>query len=275
MSILESFVVVAPLIKSLTTADLAISVADTECYLFYEKGKDLDHRIVPGQAIKKGSLVDQAMREGVRKAARVGPELYGFPYLGVAIPIREHDVIVGAVAFMENVERGEALVRIAGELWAAMQHITVTAEKIAGVAADLNGIGKRLHGLTRESAANIVETDVILQFIKSVADQSNLLGLNAAIEAARAGEQGRGFSVVATEIRKLAKSSSQSVAKIEDIVKGIRSSSEEIMQDSKLIDVITKQQSEALDEVVAAVQEITSSLAELKNLAAKLTMEHA
>ncbi len=272
MNILEAFVAVAPHIKHLLVSDMAITIVDCERYVHYEKGKNLDHKIVPGQEFKKGTLVDLAMREGARKAARVGPELFGFPYVGIAIPLLEGDEIIGAVAFAENVERQESLARVANELWNGMQHITSTTEKIAGVAAELNGIGQRLHGLTEESASNIGETDTILQFIKSVADQSNLLGLNAAIEAARAGEQGRGFGVLAAEIRKLAKSSSQSVTKIEDIVKGIRSSSDEIMRDARLIDTVTKQQSESLDEVVAAVQEIASSLEELKNLAAKLTI---
>ncbi len=273
MNILEAFVAVAPHIKHLLASDIAVAIVDRDRYVHYEKGKNLDHKVAPGQEFKKGTLVDLSMREGGRKAARVGPELFGFPYVGIAIPLFEGDEIIGAVSFMENVERQESLARVTGELWNGMQHITATTEKIAGVAAELNGIGQRLHGLTEESASNIGETDTILQFIKSVADQSNLLGLNAAIEAARAGEQGRGFGVVAAEIRKLAKSSSQSVTKIEDIVKGIRSSSDEIMRDAKLIDNVTKQQSESLDEVVAAVQEIAASIEELKNLAAKLTIQ--
>ncbi len=273
MNILEAFVIVAPHLKHLLTADVAVTVVDKERYLHYEKGKSIDHKISPGQEIKRGMLVDLAMREGTRKAARVGPELFGFPYVGIAIPLLEGEEIIGAVAFAENVERQEGLAHVTNELSNNMQHITSTIEKIAGVAAELNGIGQRLHGHSAESAANVRETDTILQFIKSVAEQSNLLGLNAAIEAARAGEHGRGFGVVAAEIRKLAKSSTQSVAKIEEIIKGIRSSSTEIVRDARLIDNVTKQQSESLDEVVAAVQEIASALEELKTLAAKLTIQ--
>ncbi len=90
--------------------------------------------------------------------------------------------------------------------------MTAIGTEIAATAEALRALGKR-----SEQIGGIVKT------IRDIAEQTNLLALNAAIEAARAGEQGRGFAVVADEVRKLSEQTARSTVTIEEVVEGIRS----------------------------------------------------
>ncbi|WP_411268940.1 methyl-accepting chemotaxis protein [Pseudomonas guariconensis] len=105
------------------------------------------------------------------------------------------------------------------------QHTDESAQRGAQVVQQTVEVMRGLAGHMAEAAEGIAALDKqsqvigsIIQSISSIAEQTNLLALNAAIEAARAGEQGRGFAVVADEVRQLASRTSQATVEIVSVV---------------------------------------------------------
>ena len=90
-----------------------------------------------------------------------------------------------------------------------------TVDMVQNIADDLQGMAQHIGALSEQSE----RIGTIVQSIRAIADQTNLLALNAAIEAARAGEHGRGFAVVADEVRSLAGRTSQATVEIVEVVR--------------------------------------------------------
>jgi len=128
---------------------------------------------------------------------------------------------------------------IVGNLEKVNQEVTDLASLLQDTSVKESELANKLH-VVSDNTKDIKE---ILSVINDIADQTNLLALNAAIEAARAGEQGRGFAVVADEVRKLAertqKSLSEINATINVVVQSIVDVSEEMNANSKEMNVIT------------------------------------
>ncbi|WP_409259032.1 methyl-accepting chemotaxis protein [Pseudomonas saponiphila] len=134
----------------------------------------------------------------------------------------------------------------------AVDSVGAMADEIANSTGKVEVLATRVNEITK-----------VLEVIRAIAEQTNLLALNAAIEAARAGEQGRGFAVVADEVRALAHRTQASTADIESMMQQVRSGAEEAvlaMNKSKELAADTRAQSveagQALDSITEGVSVI-------------------
>lgn len=156
-------------------------------------------------------------------------------------------------------ERGEAALQALRELQATNKK---TSESIDIIYEQTN--------VTNESAQKIKEATAL---ITNIAEETNLLSLNASIEAARAGEQGRGFAVVAGQIQKLAEQSNDSAKQIEEIILSLLADSDKAVSTMEEVKVIMEQQSENVantnTQVNSLLQDVEESLAGIEEVVGK------
>jgi hypothetical protein len=167
------------------------------------------------------------------------------------------------IKFSMDRDTKEMLIMQAQRINDLISNIAANVEELNASQEELASTMQEVLKITEQAAAAVNNTNVILVIIKKIANQTNLLGLNAAIEAARAGEHGRGFAVVAEEVRKLSEQSKSSVINISEILLLMKESMKSVITNTTQTATISMEQAgatQSITEIICELQLISDEL---------------
>lgn len=226
--------------------------------------------IVVGSPIKEGSPSQEAINTKKPVIRDLPAEFYGKPVQVLTYPIFDGDELVGTFGMGLPRQHATDLKEMANNLTSGLEQISSVIEEMAASASQVTTNQQVLNHNVTEIYNVSEEINEVLAFIKQIADETKMLGLNAAIEAARAGEAGRGFGVVAEEIRKLSDESKETVVKIRGLTDRIKERISETTKSSELTLRSSEEQAAATEEMTASIEEITSMAVQLDKMAKEM-----
>ena len=185
----------------------------------------------------------------------------------MAASVEEMTVSINTVS--SSAGDAQAMAQHAGEISTEgseiIEHTALEMSTIAEIVAQASHVIQTL-GEDSQQISSVV------QVIKEVADQTNLLALNAAIEAARAGEQGRGFAVVADEVRKLAERTAQSTGDISTMIGKMQVSSKEAVEEMRRVvtqvesgQTLAQEAGERIHAILEESKQVSNAVTEISN----------
>lgn len=206
-------------------------------------------------------------------AQEIDESKYGIPVFETAYPLLEEDQqqdVVGTLGIALPKVAATNLREMANNLENGLSGISAAIEELSSSASEIHTNEQFLNDSIKEIIAISDQINDVSAFIKEIADETKMLGLNAAIEAARAGDAGRGFGVVAEEIRKLSDQSKSTVPKITELTNNIRIKVDEASKRSLNTLSASQEQAAATEEITASIEEISALSEELSKLSKQL-----
>ncbi|NLE24646.1 MAG: HAMP domain-containing protein [Clostridiaceae bacterium] len=185
-----------------------------------------------------------------------------------AITMSELELKINAVS-----EYAHAIAEFSNATISLTEEGLVTVEDLEIKARETTSINQEIIVDTHELSEHSGAIGDIIEVINNIADQTNLLSLNAAIEAARAGDAGQGFAVVAEEIRKLAEQSASATREIANIIKNTQSQTARVVERAKSSEDILKTQNQAVNSTLDVFKKISDSMAELAKKVSEINDE--
>ena len=264
---LRSFYNISSYLPDMFEDEVSFAITDTEKYLLYVPTEHINPGIKPGDMVKEGSSSRKCINSGKTVKVIIPKEVFGFEMLATAIPVKdENGKVIASVSFGRSMKKHYEISDLSKTLSQSLQKISKSTNEISSALQNVLSANETVVADINRTNKETQNTDAILKFIRTIADQTNLLGLNASIEAARTGEAGRGFAVVAQEIRKLSISSSESINKIDKVLNSIQEAVGSILTNVNELNDVFKHQTEDLLEINTSLEEISNIAEKLENI---------
>jgi hypothetical protein len=223
-----------------------------------------------GYVLQESDVAYQVIRSKKYKTMEQDDTKFGIPVFIANFPLFDEEnenEIVATLGIIMPKHNAVVLRGMSVNLENSLTGISSAIQQLAASATEIHTNEQVLNGTIKDIIGISDEIKDVTSFIKKIADQTKMLGLNASIEAARAGEAGRGFAVVADEIRKLSDQSKSTVPKINKLTDAIKSKVDEASLKSSDSLGASQEQAAATEEITSSIEEITTMSTELSKLA--------
>lgn len=272
--VVKAFNDFAPILSEMFPEGSLIYITDLEKVISRQSSKKFDIPMFKaGNKFGENDLPNVVINTKQLAEEERDKSRFGVPVLETCYPLFDEDnpnEIVATFGIITPKEVAANLRDMSGNLESSLSGISAAIQELAASAAQIHANEQDLNSEIKQVIGLSEEINEVSTFIKEIADETKMLGLNAAIEAARAGEAGRGFGVVAEEIRKLSEQSKSTVPKIKKLTDDIKLKVDESSRRSQNSLATSQEQAAATEEISASIEEITSMTEELNKIAQKL-----
>lgn len=263
----------APILVAMFPEGAFIYLTDLQKIAYRQPSKTFDMPSMQvGYEITEEDTAFKAIKTKQIATIELDSSRYGVPVLVTNSPLFDEETgeVVATLGLVIPKTVATNLRGMSESLESGLAQVAAAIEELAASASNIHTNEQELNKEINEIIHLSEEINKISSFIKEIADETKMLGLNAAIEAARAGEAGRGFGVVADEIRKLSEQSKGTVPQIKKITDIIKMKVEQASEMSKNSLGSSQEQAAASQEITATIEEISATSEELNRIAQKL-----